>query len=381
VSIVGSVLSLAVGQTPLISLHGRSLLLLPEAFVLILTIGAMRDWPRIRTTMSGIPIALRAGLCLLLAGAIVGAYQASDLATGIGAVKTWFLFPMALLVLLVSDARLRSMAIRSYVLIAVCEGVFGLAKLAAGHGDGRLLGTFDSPNFAAMLFGPALIFALLEYQHTEGRQKLWMVTAGILGLSIVATGSVGAMLGLVVAGTVAAFRLGLPPIARRVLASSLVLLVLFGGLIALSRVRVGSANSFESRIQIWHTAVSIGARQPLAGIGISNFPARYAADVVATIGGPPIEWGVPLPHDLSLAFWLSLGVLGLAGYWLLLGESLKPEYGMAMLPFIALSGHGLIDTPFFFTPIVYVFWLALAAGVSRQYNQSVRSTLSKRRTV
>jgi O-antigen ligase len=94
----------------------------------------------------------------------------------------------------------------------------------------------------------------------------------------------------------------------------------------------------------------------------SHFPVSY------------LEWAVPEPHNLFLAFWLETGLLGLAGFiWLLaiFFKKLfllfkKSNYFATIL--IMLMGyiliHGLADTTYFKNDLSVVFWLAVALGIS-----------------
>ena len=67
---------------------------------------------------------------------------------------------------------------------------------------------------------------------------------------------------------------------------------------------------------IWKSAGLMIKNNPLFGIGPGNFQEKYME--YQKYFPPYLEWAVPQPHNIFLAFWLESGLIGLAGFILLL---------------------------------------------------------------
>jgi len=121
-----------------------------------------------------------------------------------------------------------------------------------------------------------------------------------------------------------------------------------------------SRSSFESRIMIWKASLAILKDHPFLGIGPGNFQDFYL-DYQKKFP-PYLEWAVPQPHNLFLAFYLQCGLLGLIGFlWLIL---LFFKKGFRQLPIAVLTAvmiyiliHGLIDTPYWKNDLAVIFWI------------------------
>ena len=122
--------------------------------------------------------------------------------------------------------------------------------------------------------------------------------------------------------------------------------------------------SWQSRLIIWQSAGTIIKDHSLIGIGPGMFQ-RYYLDYQAKFP-PYLEWAVPQPHNLFLAFWLQTGLLGLIGFiWLLFNffgsvtpKSLLSVVLMAAMIYILI--HGLVDTTYWKNDLAIIFWLIIA---------------------
>ncbi|MEK7124040.1 MAG: hypothetical protein AAB851_04070, partial [Patescibacteria group bacterium] len=92
---------------------------------------------------------------------------------------------------------------------------------------------------------------------------------------------------------------------------------------------------------------------------------------------PYLEWAVPQPHNLFLAFWLQTGIAGFCGLILIIFSFFKEKtaalkqnggglfhhqnynFWLAAAMSVILI-HGLIDTPYFKNDLSALFWLILA---------------------
>jgi len=84
------------------------------------------------------------------------------------------------------------------------------------------------------------------------------------------------------------------------------------------------------------------------------------------------------PHNVFLAMWSELGILGLVAFMLLLGTLLwrgwraygaadgfaRPLLWGTSAAFIAISVHGLFDTPYFKNDLAIEFWVVAALEIA-----------------
>jgi O-antigen ligase len=109
---------------------------------------------------------------------------------------------------------------------------------------------------------------------------------------------------------------------------------------------------------------------PLAGVGPDNFRLLYA-DYGEDVWREP---DLAHPHNVILDTWLRAGLLGLAGYLLLLALALRAawrrarwatgwERALGAGAFGALAAalaHGLVDRDYFAVDLALAFWLLWA---------------------
>lgn len=91
----------------------------------------------------------------------------------------------------------------------------------------------------------------------------------------------------------------------------------------------------------------------------------------------PLEWNVPQPHNLYLAFWLQTGLFGFAAFLGLvavffrrtsMGVRTEDPFRRVLAhslvcAMIAVLAHGLVDTPYWKNDLGFLWWslFALAA--------------------
>jgi|GEM_PF-514010 len=170
-------------------------------------------------------------------------------------------------------------------------------------------------------------------------------------------------------------------------------------------------SSLHSRLMIWQSAWKISQDHWLFGIGGGNFQQAYL-DYQKYFPEPYIEWAVPMPHNIFLAFSTQLGVFGLASFLTIIilsiltvipsnveGSLLSMFKGfLRSSPYHTVRGsgrndkktdfltlwalsyliyfliHGLIDTPYWKNDLAIIFWLAIAVI----WTASCSSTLSSK---
>jgi O-antigen ligase len=125
-------------------------------------------------------------------------------------------------------------------------------------------------------------------------------------------------------------------------------------------------SSSMSRMMIWSAALKIGWDNPIIGIGPGRFQEKYLE--YQKYFPPYLEWAVPQPHNLWLAIWLQLGILGVVGFgWLLVtwlkefaDKKDKKEIDYMYLGImLSILIHGMVDTPYFKNDLAIIFWLII----------------------
>lgn len=321
----------------------------------------------------------------LLVGLMLSLAFASPNTSGLGIVKAWFFFPILFAWLLSELIRSRQQrqtvvwvwygATSFIALTAILSLVQGILTY-----DGRLSTPYTSPNFLAMVLlpgiflGPYLIHISPKPLLKTFLFLLWL----IILIDTYATLSYGAWVGALIAFLFTSY-LSLKKRSFKLL-PALVIVAFFGVFILLqwptekmqNLLHFTERSSTSSRFMIWRSATAILKDHPFFGIGPGNFQDTYLA--YQQFFPPYLEWAVPQPHNLYLAFWLQTGIIGLIGFlWLVtswLRDSLRYVCQKQQAPLMkALVGimaailiHGLVDTPYWKTDLAYIFWLTIALG-------------------
>ncbi len=243
--------------------------------------------------------------------------------------------------------------------------------------DSRLKAFYESPNHLAMYIMPGVFlgtyfFIKAKKEDLLDKSLLYSILTVFIIITLTLTKSAGAMIAVLFSLPLAFFfiRSGLFRYTAR-----LILLFGFTFLLSLSLFsatqitylsHVPERSSLASRFMIWQSATKILLDNPLYGIGPGNFQAKYLA--YQKYFPPYLEWAVPEPHNLYLAFWLQTGLLGFIGFILLVllvlkSLAFKTKQKNALLAwtllgiFVALLMHGLIDTPYWKNDLAFVFWI------------------------
>jgi len=148
-----------------------------------------------------------------------------------------------------------------------------------------------------------------------------------------------------------------------------ILMILFFGLIlGYSKIdQIENSNersSFHSRLMIWDASIEMIKESPFAGIGPGTFQEKYLS-LAENRSEPYLEWAVPQPHNIFLAFYLESGLLGLIGFMTILYWFFKNKGEMTILKalMIYFLVHGLIDTTYWKNDLAIMFWIVLGLSV------------------
>lgn len=308
------------------------------------------------------------GLAALVIGWTVSTFRSVDTASSLGALKAWLIEPLlfgtVLLYELRSDARCKRTIERSLLIGLLWVSIAGLVQLAFFREtveDGRLSSVFAPvANYFAMFAAPLIVYAFGMF--VAGRDRIWSGTATVVGscallLSISYGGFLAAFAGIVVVLTLVLRR------QYRKRAIVMLLIATAAGFVAFlptryfhEKINFSTRSSSLVRTEIWRTAIEVGVRHPLTGIGPNTFEVEYRK-VAPELYHPPLEWLVAKPHNLYLNAWVETGVFGALGLLVLLigfvirtmRDDGRDRAGalLAGAAVLALGVHGFVDTPLF----------------------------------
>jgi O-antigen ligase len=343
---------------------------------------------------------------LILAGIFLSAAFSVEVKIGAGIFKSWILEPIIFGAILFDilktrrDLKLMVWALASssalVALVALFYKLFGQLTF-----DGRLAAFYLSPNHLAMYLVPGLIagFGLYPYAKKPHYKALLLIAYCLLLMALYFTYSYGAWLALLTAGLfILGMFFGLKAVKqKKTILAGVGFLLLILALLAsqlgsekLNNLLQWERSSWQSRLMVWQSADKILADNWLLGIGPGLFQ-QYYLNYQQFVSTPYLEWAVPQPHNLFLAWWLGGGLLGLTGFLLLVFcffktfflAKQKPSFAKAMegkSPFtkgladkqllsiflvaavVYILVHGLADTTYWKNDLALVFWSVISLG-------------------
>ncbi|HUD09054.1 MAG TPA: O-antigen ligase family protein [Candidatus Saccharimonadales bacterium] len=302
---------------------------------------------------------------------------------GFGAIKGWFVVPIIFGIIFFDALKKDDSLLKKSLLVLFFSGVaisiFGVVYkfLDVVTFDGRLKIFWDSPNQLAMFLAiPFLIGLFFALQKQEVRAKrLYILSLTLVGLGLYFTYSYGAWLAMAVALIVIIWLKYSKKDHKKYLAIFAILLVAFLALASFFKYKsienLGARSSLASRVTIWKSAGLMVEKNPLFGIGPGNFQEKYLE--YQKYFPPYLEWSAPQPHNIFLAFWLESGLLGLAGFVILLfyffcdnKKTIENNRDLGILflgIIIYILVHGLVDTTYWRNDLAVVFWVVVAMNI------------------
>lgn len=336
---------------------------------------------------------------LILFGAIISVLLSPDISVSAGILKSWFLAPMVLGLMVYTETKNEKSARRllgALFASASVIAVIALVYYASGRltFDGRLAAFYLSPNHLAMYLAPGFLIGLffikspraagiasgdarLSPLFQRGVKFASLIGLIFIGAALYLTYSYAAWLAIIIVIGVRWLVVG----GRRkriIYAAGLLVLiaVLFFlqiGSDKLDNLFNAERSSWQSRLMIWKAALEILKDQPVFGIGPGLFQ-EYYLKYQGQFLIPYLEWAVPQPHNIFLAFWLQAGILGLVGFlWLLavffkkIWPQIKKQDQLALtllLLMIYTILHGLVDTTYWKNDLAVIFWLIVVLAVA-----------------
>jgi len=318
---------------------------------------------------------LSIGVGMIFAGLFISTVLNKNYLAGFGIIKSWFLVPCAFSFMAVSalgQNKLKNIFGALYIsafLVALISLIYYM--LGETTYDGRLQAFFNSPNYLAMYLSPAVIIAIYllgESRKQKTRLRSIYISLAIISLALFFTYSYAAWVSVIV--SLIFFTVISKKPGRRYLIAILlgIILVLFfqkNSEKFISLLSLDERSSLASRVMIWRSAEKLIEDNWLFGIGPGNFQADYLQ--YQKYYPPYLEWSVPHPHSLYLAFWLYSGILGLTGLLILIYLAVARLWKNKRREIVSLASlsiviyfliHGVFDTTYFKNDLAVVFWLA-----------------------
>ncbi len=327
------------------------------------------------------------GVVLIFAGLLVSTLVNENYRAGFGIIKSWFIVPLIFSWVLVREIKNKENT--ESVIKCLYLGIFWASAVSLAYYfqgnltfDGRIKVFYLSPNHLAMYLAPGVIIGLYLIQNSKIKNNriMFLITNLVIIIALYLTYSYAAWIAII-------FSFGFLYLikersfsrkGRIILVIIILLAVLFVSQAnnkKMENLKNFSRSSLESRIIIWKSAGRILSDNPIWGIGPGNFQNKYLE--YQKHFPPYLEWAVPQPHNLYLAFWLNAGILGLAGFliliinWLkkLIGVVKKQKNGAIQIAAIMLGImlyvliHGLADAPYWKNDLALVFWIAFSLGI------------------
>lgn len=319
-------------------------------------------------------------ICLMIAGLLASLIVNKNYLIGLGIIKGWFLFPLLFLAIAYNYLPVgripnifRALYFSAFfvALISLAYKFLGLVTF-----DGRLQGFFNSPNYLAMYLAPAVIIATqyqslnIKPQNQNSKQKtILLITLVVILAALCFTYSYAAWISVAIALLIM-FVFSQKLSGKYMVIAFLIIISAFFLLRNTPKFQdlasLNERSSLASRIMIWESAGKMLQNNWLWGIGPGNFQEKYLA--YQKYFPPYLEWAVPHPHSLYLAFWLYGGLIGITSFIILVAawfrgvlkeEKLLSVVVIGIMSYILI--HGFFDTTYFKNDLAMVFWLNFLA--------------------
>ena len=332
---------------------------------------------------------------LLIAGAIA-IFVAADHRAALGLYRAYFVEPIAIFYV-ASDLLARRADLRTLLIgLGIGTSIFAVLNIGnffialaqhAIHFGAPPIAIYTSSNEVAMFLEPpfAMATAITLLSDDQRDRRLALVWSLILFVALVLTFSRGAAIALTVYALLTIvtvkpeLRIPLLVIAA-IIVVAVVLVLVLGANTPLIKTRFSTVAlrfTFQTRSVIYGATLQTLLLHPLFGVGLGGYTF--------------ISHHTPLiyPHDMWLAFWAEVGLLGVLAFafiffrllirgWRALGKAQGFERAVlwgAVGALILWGTHGFFDSPYWKNDMSTEFWIvaALELAVLRLVAGSVKS--------
>jgi len=318
---------------------------------------------------------------LIFFGLLLSTLVNKNYAVGFGIIKSWFVLPLLFswIAIAVIPEEKRKNVFFIYYFSALAVAIISLGYYISGAitFDRRLQGIFNSPNYLAMYLSPAIILGLwlskvqsskfkVQKFNTKLKIILSVFSLAIILLVFYLTYSYAAWLAVAASLAITYFIKNKKISWRLMAVAGLILLAIFvsqQNTQKFQNLEKYTRSSIDSRTMIWRAAAKILGDNIVFGIGPGNFQDKYLE--YQKYFPPYLEWAVPHPHNLYLAWWLYGGILSFIGFveliffWLkeMLAKEKNSRWAISFAIMLYFLLHGLADTTYFKNDLAVIFWI------------------------
>lgn len=317
-------------------------------------------------------------ILLIFSGLIISTFINQYYRDGFGIIKGWFFDPLLFSFIMVTTLKnsdiekiIKTMFFSSVITSLIALQYFLFGKLTY---DGRLAAFYSSPNYLAMFLAPSFFIGIYLIKNLKLAIEKFVTLFSffiILG-ALYLTYSYATWIAIILSLFLAEF------IKRRKKVNwkiPTIFILLLAVIIATQlnnpkfKNYFSERSSIESRMMIWKSSLKITRDNLFFGIGPGNFQNKYLE--YQKYFPLYLEWAVPHPHNLYLAFWLQSGILGFSGFiiflffWtkktiLLLGKQKNSAFLAVSLGIVFYTLiHGMIDTTYWKNDLSLIFWIII----------------------
>jgi len=339
------------------------------------------------------------GLLLLFVGSVIGVLIAPDTLSALGIWRAYFLEPILFLIIFVEtvkDAKMRRNVIGALGIAVMIIGVLAIIQkftgwwipnpIWAAAETRRVTAFYGFPNGIGLFVAPIVVLMtawaisttrkVIEFHHTH--LPLFAGWSAFLGvLAVLFAVSEGALIGL--AAGLLVLGLIIRPL-RKVTLVVVIAVCLMTALYPPLRTYASDMismrdDSWGVRKIVWAESVDMLSDRPIWGAGIDGYqqalePYHQAKHIEI----------FKYPHNFLLNFWSETGIIGLAGFFLLLAAFFRVTVELAAtrpkewLPVALIAAmmtllmHGMVDVPYFKNDLAMLFFvlIGLAESMRRQ---------------
>lgn len=319
-------------------------------------------------------------ILLIIVGVFTSILSNNNFKAGFGILKSWFLIPIlfsfALYITFDKNNFLKLLKAVFWSSFTVSIVALSYKLLGFVAYDNRLSSFYLSPNHLAMYLAPGIIFGIYLYKQELKLSWIYLVSILIIALPLYFTFSYGTWISLIIAFT-AYYLLFKKRSLKNIFLCLFILLVLIFSQTNSAKLNSifenYSRSSVSSRVTIWTVSIDLIQQHFIFGIGPGNFQNAYLS--MQKYYPPFLEWAVPQPHNLFMAFWLQGGLMGLLGFLMIiiyiikkLYLIIKKERALSASPLfiylVYILVHGMIDTTYWKNDLSFLFWITIFYSIS-----------------
>jgi len=324
---------------------------------------------------------------------VLATTYAHDNEKAVGILKGWFFVPVMYYLVVINLFRGKEKVIKLLSFLAVPTlllsvwailqhfGIVTKLFYQVGNADLdqyltapiRAFGPFDSPNSLAMFLAPVICLLLIPINSIK--KLAWRILSFIsLAIPLSAlyfTTSRASFLALLFAVFVFALIGYIKTRKVALMALSIIFLlgVGLGLFLSISTNDPGRTASNTVRTRIYHYSIELAGQNWLKGVGLGGYTAAIDKFTVNDVEFHTYNLSYAIhPHNVFLAMWLNLGLLGLLCFVALLIDFVRAaikrlksdQWRVATFVLMAMSTiiiHGLFDTTYFKNDLSVIFWL------------------------